>query len=153
MRILLTLFSMFVLHGTIAWAAPDPAEIQCGSRFSNAADVERCLAEALTQAEQALVKAQEQLSKSLRLAQPRFKGLQDKTLAAINDALRHAQDAWKGFKDKQCEYLRDLHSAIGEDALEYSACALKLVRERTRELLDEARFWAEKFPAMEPAQP
>jgi len=153
MRIFLVVISMALAYGPAARAAPDPAEIQCGSKFSSAADIERCLADALAQAEQALAQAQEQLNKSLRLAQPRFKGLQDQTLAAMNDALRVAQDAWKEFKEKQCKYQRELHSAIGEDALEYTACALKLVRDRTGELLDEARFWAEKFPAREPAKP
>lgn len=153
MRILLAVITIALVYAPVVRAAPDPAEIQCGSKFSSADDIERCLADALAQAEQALAQAQDQLNKSLRLAQPRFKGLQDKTLAAMNDALRLTQEAWKEFKDKQCRYLRDLHSAIGEDALEYSACALKLVRERTRALLDEARFWAEKFPAMESAKP
>jgi uncharacterized protein YecT (DUF1311 family) len=138
-----------LVHVPAAWAAPDPAEIQCGAKFSDPRDIERCLADALAQAERKLAQAQEQLRNALRQAQPRFKDLHEKTLDALDSMMSKAQDAWRKFKDSQCEYLRDLHGAIGEDALEYTACGLKMVKERTRELLDEARFWSEKFPAKE----
>ncbi len=144
--------TLLAAAGTAA-ASPDPAELQCGAKFNNTKDVERCLADALAQAEQKLAQAREQLSRSLRQAQPRFQGLQDKTIAAVEEALGKAQNAWNEFKDTQCKYLQDLHGAIGENALEHTACALKMVRERTKDLLDEARFWSEKFPAAESAKP
>lgn len=154
MRNLVIALLITALHVPVTLAAaPDPAEIQCGTKFSETKDIERCLTEALAQAEQKLAQAQEQLRNTLRRAQPRFQGLHDKTLSAINDAMGKAQDAWREFKDRQCTYLRDLHGAIGEDALEHTACALKMVKERTKELLDETRFWSEKFPAMESAKP
>jgi uncharacterized protein YecT (DUF1311 family) len=142
---------LLLTFGTVpaAFAAPDPAEIRCGTKFSEPKEIERCLAEALAEAEQQLARAQEQLRNSLRQARPRFNDLHEKTLDAIESMLSKAQDAWRAFRDSQCEYLRDLHGAIGEDALEYTACGLKMVKARTRELLDEARFWSEKFPAKE----
>ena len=153
MRIIVTIILFAAFHAPALLAAPDPAEIRCGANFSDTQDIERCLAEALAQAEQKLAQAHEQLLKSLRQAQPRFQGLQDKALSVVNKALSKAQQAWSEFKDSQCSYLRDLHGTLGEDTLEHTACALKMVRERTEDLLEEARFWSEKFPVQEPPQP
>lgn len=152
MRIVITMLLLATLHTPALLADPDPAEVQCGAIFSDAKDIERCLADALKKAEQKLAQAQELLLKSLRQAQPQLLGLQDKTLAALNTALDKTQQAWSDFKNSQCTYLRELHGTLGEDALEHTACALKMVQARTKELLDEAKFWSEKFPAQDSQQ-
>lgn len=153
MRIVITTLLLAALHSPVLLADPDPAEVQCGAKFSETKEIERCLADALKTAEQKLAQAQELLLKSLRQAQPQLLGLQDKTLAALNNALGKTQQAWSEFKNSQCAYLRELHGTLGEDALEHTACALKMVQGRTKTLLDEAKFWSEKFPAPDSPRP
>lgn len=138
-----------MLAMTTAHSAPDPAELQCGAKFNTAEGVERCLRDALSAAEKKLMQAQDDVRQSLKQAQPRFKELQDKTLQAIDETMIQAQEAWRTFKEKNCEAFRRLHDTIGEKTMEDTACQLRMVRERTRELMDEAKFWAEKFPAKE----
>jgi uncharacterized protein YecT (DUF1311 family) len=130
-------------------AQPDPAELHCGATSRSTEEVERCLKEALAQAEQKLALAQEQAQRALRQAQPRFEQLKDATLAAIELAMSKAQEAWRKFRDSNCNYYGNLHEAIGEDRMEQLACQLKMVRARTEELAADAKFWAEKAPAKE----
>ncbi len=147
MRVLLFAALMAGLSSPSAFAAPDPAELQCGAKFSAPADIQKCLSDALEQAELKLAQAQDQLKLALQEARPQLRNLHTRTLEAVESMMNKAQDAWRDFRENRCEYLRDLHGALGEDAMEYTACGLKMVRERTRELVEEARFWSDKLPA------
>lgn len=138
---------LLVMSFTVA-AQPDPAELRCGATGTSTEEVERCLRQALDEAETLLADAQAQLRQALRTAQPKFEQLKAATMAAIEGAMNKAQQAWREFFDRNCGYLGQLHRAIGEESKEELACQLRMVRARTQELQDEAKFWREKAPAM-----
>lgn len=131
-----------------ATAQPDAAELRCGASGTSTEDVERCLRQALNDAEKMLTQAQEQLRQALRTAQPKFEQLKDATMSAIESAMGKAQQAWREFFDRNCGYYGQLHRAVGEESKEELACQLRMVRARTQELQDEATFWREKAPAI-----
>jgi|GEM_PF-6089670 len=140
------LLSAILVTSTEAHAAPDLAELTCGSKNNTAESIEACLRDALAAAEKTLSSAERDVRYSLKQAQPRFKEFHDQALSAINEAMNQAQDAWRDFKNKNCDALRMLHDTIGEKAMEGTVCQLRMTKERTQELQDEAQFWAEKFP-------
>lgn len=129
-------------------AQTDPAELRCGAAGASTEEVERCLKQALDEAEKMLAQAQQQLQQALRAAQPRFAQLKDAAMAAIERAMDQAQQAWRDFFDSNCGYYGELHRAIGEESMEQLSCQLRMVRARTQELQEEAKFWREKAPAM-----
>lgn len=143
------LAASFLLLLTVAVEAqPDPAELRCGAAGTSTQDVERCLKQALDEAEAMLSQAQEQLRQALRAAQPKFEQLKEATMAVIEGAMSKAQQAWREFFDRNCGYYGQLHRAIGEESKEELACQLRMVRARTQELQQEAKFWREKAPAI-----
>lgn len=138
------LSASFLVH-----AQPDPAELRCGATGASTEEVERCLRDALSNAEKLLAQAQADLQQALRAAQPRFEQLKDATMQAIERAMHRAQQSWHEFFDRNCGYYGQLHRAIGEENMEELSCQLRMVRTRTQELQEEAKFWREKAPAVE----
>lgn len=140
--------TLLLMASFFVQAQPDPAELRCGASGASTHEVERCLRQSIEDAEKMLAQAQEQLQQALRAAQPRFEQLKDATMQAIERAMSRAQQAWREFFDRNCGYYGELHRAIGEENMEQLSCQLRMVRARTQELQEEAKFWREKAPAM-----
>jgi uncharacterized protein YecT (DUF1311 family) len=131
-----------------AQAQLDAAELRCGALGGSTEQVERCLQQALNEAEKVLAGAQAELEQTLRDVQPHFAQLKDAAMRAIEQAMQRAQQTWREFLDRNCGYYGQLHRAIGEGSMEQLSCQLRMTKARTAELQEEAKFWREKATGM-----
>lgn len=141
-RIILIALSM-VWGG--AALAMEPEELTCGSQFDTPEKINQCLAEAVAKAEKDAEAIKADLLKALGIAREKLQAVSGSAVQVADEALEKSQKAWREFRDANCGYYQTSYAPISTAETERLVCALRMVRQRWRELEEERRFWVYKF--------
>lgn len=125
--------------------AMEPEELTCGSKFDTVEKINQCLAEAVAKAETDAEAIKADLLKALGIAREKLSAVAGSAVQIADDALEKSQKAWREFRDANCGYYQTSYAPISTPETERLVCALRMVRQRERELEDERRFWVYKF--------
>lgn len=141
-RIILIALSMMCCGAVYAM---EPEELTCGSKFDTPEKINQCLTEAVTKAETDAEAIKADLLKALGIAREKLSAVAGSAVQAADEALEKSQQAWREFRDANCGYYQTSYAPISTPETERLVCALRMVRQRGRELEDERRFWVYKF--------